>query len=53
MLLQVHDELLFEVPEDQVEKTKQVVRDTMQDAATLSVPLVVETGVAANWAAAH
>jgi DNA polymerase-1 len=53
MLLQVHDELLFEVPKDEVEQTKAIVRDTMQDAASLSVPLVVDTGVAANWAAAH
>ncbi len=53
MMLQVHDELLFEVPEDEVDATKAVVRDTMQDAATLSVPLVVDTGVAANWSAAH
>ena len=53
MMLQVHDELLFEVPEDEVDATKAVVRDTMQDAAVLSVPLVVETGAAATWAAAH
>ena len=53
MLLQVHDELLFEVPQEEVEQTKQVVADTMQSAAELSIPLVVETGVAANWAAAH
>ena len=53
MMLQVHDELLFEVPEAEVEQTKQVVRDTMQDAAVLSVPLVVDTGVASTWAAAH
>ena len=53
MLLQVHDELLFEVPEAEVEATKVIVRDTMQDAAQLTVPLVVDTGVAANWSAAH
>ena len=53
MLLQVHDELLFEVPEAEVEATKAIVRDTMQDAAQLTVPLVVDTGVAANWSAAH
>ena len=53
MLLQVHDELLFEVPEGEVEATKALVAETMQDAASLSVPLVVETGTAANWAAAH
>ena len=53
MLLQVHDELLFEVPEAEVEATKAIVRDTMQDAAQLTVPLVVDTGVAADWSAAH
>jgi DNA polymerase-1 len=53
MLLQVHDELLFEVPEAEVDATKQVVAGTMQDAASLSVPLVVDTGTALNWSAAH
>ncbi len=53
MLLQVHDELLFEVPEAEVNQTKTVVQDTMQNAASLSVPLVVEAGVAKTWAAAH
>ncbi len=53
MLLQVHDELLFEVPDKEVDKAKQVARTVMESAATLSVPLVVETGVGANWAAAH
>ena len=53
MMLQVHDELLFEVPEAEVEETKRVVEATMQNAARLSVPLVVEAGVAKNWAAAH
>ncbi|MBS0548824.1 MAG: DNA polymerase I [Proteobacteria bacterium] len=53
MLLQVHDELLFEVPDKEIDKTKDVARKVMEGAATLSVPLVVETGVGANWAAAH
>ena len=53
MLLQVHDELLFEVPEAEVDRTESVVRETMQNAAGLSVPLVVEAGVAKTWAAAH
>ena len=53
MLLQVHDELLFEVPDKEIDKTKDVTRKIMESAATLSVPLVVETGVGANWAAAH
>ena len=53
MLLQVHDELLFEVPDKEIDKTKDVARKVMQGAATLSVPLVVDTGVGDNWAAAH
>ena len=53
MLLQVHDELLFEVPEPELNKTKEMARTVMESAATLSVPLVVDTGVGLNWAAAH
>ncbi|MBN9089782.1 MAG: DNA polymerase I [Reyranella sp.] len=53
MLLQVHDELLFEVPDKEVDAIKGVARKVMESAAALSVPLVVETGVGANWAAAH
>ena len=53
MLLQVHDELLFEVPEKELDKTKDVARKIMEGAASLTVPLVVEAGVGDNWAAAH
>jgi DNA polymerase-1 len=53
MLLQVHDELLFEAPAAEAEATALVARTVMESAATLSVPLVVETGTGANWAAAH
>ena len=53
MLLQVHDELLFEVPEKELDKTKDMTRKIMEGAAALTVPLVVETGVGDNWAAAH
>ena len=53
MLLQVHDELLFEVPDKEIDQTKDVARKVMEGAAKLSVPLVVETGVGDNWAAAH
>jgi DNA polymerase-1 len=57
MMLQVHDELLFDVPEDQVEKTVKVVREIMEAAAgpalELTVPLVVDAGIADNWAEAH
>jgi DNA polymerase-1 len=53
MLLQVHDELMFELPEAQATATAALVRDVMQTAAVLSVPLVVETGIGASWADAH
>lgn len=57
MLLQVHDELIFEVPEKQAEKTMKVVRETMMGAALpardISVPLVVEANAAKTWAEAH
>ena len=57
MLLQVHDELVFEVPEDDVERAKAVVHDVMAGAAEpavkLSVPLGVEIGTGPNWGAAH
>ncbi len=53
MLLQVHDELLFEAPDEEIDRTRDVTRKVMESAATLSVPLVVDTGVGDNWAAAH
>jgi DNA polymerase I len=57
MLLQVHDELLFEVPEGEVEATAKLVKEVMEGACgprcELSVPLVVETGWATSWDQAH
>ena len=57
MLLQVHDELVFEVPEADVEAATAVIRDVMAGAAepaiSLSVPLGVEIGTGPNWGAAH
>jgi DNA polymerase-1 len=57
MLLQVHDELLFEVDEDAADRLIAVARDVMEAAAEpavkLTVPLVVDSGKGANWAAAH
>jgi DNA polymerase-1 len=57
MLLQVHDELLFEVPEAEAEATGALVRRVMEGACgpvcTLSVPLVVEARAAGNWDEAH
>jgi DNA polymerase I len=57
MLLQVHDELVFEVPEAEAPLVAPLIRTVMEEAAapmvTLSVPLVVETGWARNWEEAH
>ncbi len=53
MLLQVHDELLFEAPAEEADRLAEVARDVMQHAATLSVPLVVETGKGRSWGDAH
>lgn len=49
MLLQVHDELVFEAPEDEVERVRPLVKGLMEGAATLSVPLLVDVGVGKNW----
>jgi DNA polymerase-1 len=53
MLLQVHDELLFEVADSEVEATAACVKEVMEGAAHLSVPLTVETGAGRNWNEAH
>ncbi|MFT8243591.1 DNA polymerase I [Roseomonas sp. BN140053] len=53
MLLQVHDELLFEVPEAEVEQTAALAREVMEGVATLRVPLGVEVGWGHSWAEAH
>ena len=53
MLLQVHDELVFEVPEAELDTTTEMVKNIMEGAAHLDVPLVVDTGFGANWDEAH
>ncbi len=53
MLLQVHDELVFEAPADEAEATMALAKQVMQTAAKLSVPLDVEAGQGANWDDAH
>jgi DNA polymerase-1 len=57
MLLQVHDELIFEAPDTEIEKTETLVKSVMEKAAlpavVLTVPLTVEVRAAANWDAAH
>jgi DNA polymerase-1 len=49
MILTVHDELLFECPRDEADATAAVVRDRMERAVTLTVPLTVDVGIAENW----
>lgn len=53
MIMQVHDELVFEVKEDKVEEYSALIKSLMENAAQLLVPLIVEAGVGNNWDEAH
>ncbi|MBC7299532.1 DNA polymerase I [Nocardia salmonicida] len=53
MILQIHDELLFEVPADEVDRLSALLREVMPRAAKFAVPLDVTVGVGRTWAAAH
>jgi len=53
MILQVHDELVFEVPDREIETMKTLVREEMEGVLTLSVPIKVDMGVGKNWDEAH
>ena len=53
LIMQVHDELVFEVPAAAVDEFTHVVREHMVNAASLSVPLRVDVGAGANWDEAH
>ena len=53
MIMQVHDELVFEVAEDEIETVEKIIIDRMVNAAELDVPLIVDTGVGINWDEAH
>jgi len=53
MLLQIHDELLFECPPEELEASKAIIHDCMENAYPLNVPLVVDTGHGPSWADAH
>jgi DNA polymerase-1 len=53
LVLQVHDELVLEVPSAEVDAVRELVTREMGGAATLKVPLVVDTGVGRNWDEAH
>lgn len=53
MILQVHDELNFNVPENELEQVRNIVREEMENAWTLKVPLIADSGVGNNWLEAH
>lgn len=53
MLLQVHDELVFDVPKEEVEALRKMVKNEMENAFSLDVPLVVDIGIGTNWLEAH
>jgi DNA polymerase-1 len=53
MILQVHDELVFDTYTSEVEALREVVKAEMEAAFTLKVPLVAETGVGRTWLQAH
>ena len=53
MIMQVHDELVFEVAEDFIDEARETIRSLMAGAAELSVPLMVDVGVGDNWDEAH
>jgi DNA polymerase-1 len=53
LIMQVHDELVLEVPDTELERVKASVEKLMMDVAKLDVPLVVDAGVGLNWEKAH
>ena len=53
MIMQVHDELVLEIPDSELNQVREATISTMESAAELRVPLVVEVGVGGNWDEAH
>lgn len=53
MILQVHDELLFDVPKDELQLIEPKIKSLMETAMTLNIPIVVESGIGDNWLEAH
>ena len=53
MIMQVHDELVLEVPEDELQVVSEGLMQRMESAASLKVPLLVDVGVGDNWDEAH
>ena len=53
MILQVHDELLFDVPNNELQLVQTEIKTLMENALPLSIPVVVESGIGNNWLEAH
>lgn len=53
MLLQVHDELVFEAPDEEVEIVQKIIKENMESVVSLDVPFIAQVGVGNNWADAH
>ncbi len=53
MLLQIHDELIFEVDKNYLETAKTIIKQTMENAVSFAIPLIVDIGTGSNWATAH
>ena len=53
MLLQVHDELVFDIHRDELDILKPIIQDTMENAYKMSIPLTVDLGQGNNWLEAH
>ena len=53
LILQIHDELLLEVPEGEAEEVRALVKDVMEGALKLDVPLVADARLGRNWAEVH
>ena len=53
MIIQVHDELIFNIPQNELEFVTSIIKDEMENAYKLSIPLLVECGVGKNWLEAH
>ena len=53
MLLQVHDELVFDVPKEEINTLQEIVKKEMENAFEINVPLIVDIGIGNNWLEAH
>ena len=53
MILQVHDELLFDMHKDEIDELSPIIKSNMENAMKFKVPIIVESGIGENWLEAH